>query len=170
MNRAVASATQLTRQLLAFSRRQALVPEHVRLQDRLPALAPLLTPVLGAQIELVVTVEADCRPIRVDSAELELGLINLAINARDAMPASGRFQLAARNLADAAPLLRGRAVLIEASDSGTGIERADFVRVLAARRDHDNRHARPCAHRLHHLDAVHIGQAQIEQHDARCLR
>lgn len=53
---------------------------------------------------------------------------------------------------------------------GTGIERADFVRVLAARRDHDNRHARPCAHRLHHLDAVHIGQAQIEQHNARRLR
>ena len=53
---------------------------------------------------------------------------------------------------------------------GTGIERADFVRILAARRDHDNRHARPCAHRLHHLDAVHIGQAQIEQHNARRLR
>ena len=53
---------------------------------------------------------------------------------------------------------------------GTSIERADLVRVLAARRDHDDRHARPCAHRLHHLDAVHIGQAQIEQHDARCLR
>ena len=52
----------------------------------------------------------------------------------------------------------------------TGIERADFVRILAARRDHDNRHARPCAHRLHHLDAVHIGQAQIEQHNARRLR
>ena len=48
---------------------------------------------------------------------------------------------------------------------GAGIERADFVRILAARRDHNNRHARPCAHRLHHLDAV-----QIEQHNARRLR
>ena len=53
---------------------------------------------------------------------------------------------------------------------GTGIECANLVRILAARRDHDDRHARPCAHRLHHLDAVHIGQAQIEQHNARCLR
>ena len=53
---------------------------------------------------------------------------------------------------------------------GAGIERSDLVRVLAARRDHDDRHARPRAHRLHHLDAVHIGQAQIEQHNARRLR
>ena len=53
---------------------------------------------------------------------------------------------------------------------GAGIERANLVRVLAARRDHDDRHARPCAHRLHHLDAVHIGQTQIEQYNARCLR
>ena len=53
---------------------------------------------------------------------------------------------------------------------GAGIERTDLVRILAARRDHDNRHARPRAHRLHHLDAVHIGQAQVEQHNARRLR
>ena len=53
---------------------------------------------------------------------------------------------------------------------GAGIERANLVRILAARRDHNDRHARPCTHRLHHLDAVHIGQAQIEKHDARRLR
>lgn len=53
---------------------------------------------------------------------------------------------------------------------GASIERTNLVRILAARRDHDDRHARPCAHRLHHLDAVHIGQTQVEQHNARCLR
>ncbi|NUZ07816.1 response regulator [Piscinibacter koreensis] len=131
MDRAVASATQLTRQLLAFSRRQALVPEHVRLQDRLPALASLLAPVLGAPIELAVSVDADCRPIRVDPAELELGLINLAINARDAMPASGRFRLSACNVGHAVPAMReGPAVLIEAVDSGTGIDGAVIDKVF----------------------------------------
>ena len=53
---------------------------------------------------------------------------------------------------------------------GTGIERANLVRILAARRDHDNRHGRPRAHRLDHLDAIHIGQTQVEQHNARRLR
>ena len=53
---------------------------------------------------------------------------------------------------------------------GTGVERANLIRVLAARRDHDNRHARPSAYRLNHLDAIHVGQAQVEQHDARRLR
>ena len=53
---------------------------------------------------------------------------------------------------------------------GAGIECTNLVRILAARRNHNNRHTRPCAHRLHHLDTIHIGQAQIEQHNTRCLR
>lgn len=120
--RAVGSATKLTRQLLAFSRRQALVPEHMTLQDRLPTVRDLLRPVLGSQIELAVSVAPDTLPILVDSAEFELALINLAINARDAMPAGGRFQMSAYNATgDLPPLLKGAMVVVEAADTGEGI-------------------------------------------------
>lgn len=122
ISRAINSATKLTRQLLAFSRRQALVPEHMRLQDRLPSVRDLLQPVLGSQIELTLDVAPDTQPILIDSAEFELALINLAINARDAMPGGGRFRISARNAAgDLPPPLKGTMVLVEASDSGAGI-------------------------------------------------
>jgi signal transduction histidine kinase len=122
IGRAVQSATKLTRQLLAFSRRQALVPEYVKLQERLPKLQDLLGPVLGSQITLTTEVAADTEPILVDWAEFELALINLAINARDAMPSSGRFDIVARNVGDdMPPMLKGPMVVVEASDSGSGI-------------------------------------------------
>ena len=123
MERAVESATKLTRQLLAFSRRQALVPEYVRLQDRLPSFRDLLEPVLGRQIELAVMTAQDTQPIMIDPAEFELALINLAVNARDAMSGGGHFRLAARNAAvdELPPGLKPPMVLVEANDSGKGI-------------------------------------------------
>ena len=123
IGRAVSSATKLTRQLLAFSRRQALVPEYMTLQDKLPNVQDLLGPVLGSQVQLSVHVEDDTQPVLVDAAEFELALINLAINARDAMPSGGSFRLAARNAGphELPALLTGAMVLVEAADSGTGI-------------------------------------------------
>jgi signal transduction histidine kinase/ActR/RegA family two-component response regulator len=124
IGRAIQSATKLTRQLLAFSRRQAMVPEYMSLQDKLPVLQDLLEPVLGSQITLSVEVEPDTRPITVDSAEFELALINLAINARDAMPAGGKFSIRARNAGpELPPLLKKQPmVVIEATDTGEGID------------------------------------------------
>jgi signal transduction histidine kinase len=132
IGRAVGSATKLTRQLLAFSRRQALVPEHLRLQDRLPTFRDLLEPVLGSQVLLSVSVAAETFPIVVDPAEFELALINLAVNARDAMPDGGRFRLAARNAAgdELPPKANGPMVMVEASDTGTGIEPAILDKVF----------------------------------------
>jgi signal transduction histidine kinase len=123
IGRAVSSATKLTRQLLAFSRRQALVPQVLRLQDQLPQVCDLLTPVLGSRIELRVEAAPDTEPILADPAELELALINLAINARDAMQGGGRFALRARNVraGELPPLLHGAMVVVEVGDSGTGI-------------------------------------------------
>src|SRR5690606_34084262 len=69
IGRAVESATKLTRQLLAFSRRQALVPVLVRLEERLPPMNDLLRPVLGSQILLSVSVEPGTHPIVVDASE-----------------------------------------------------------------------------------------------------
>ncbi len=123
IHRAVGSATKLTRQLLAFSRRQALVPEIIQLAERLPAMQDLIHPVLGGRVQLALAVAPGTAPILVDSAEFELALINLAINARDAMPAGGSFSVAARNAAPAEvpPLLQGPMVLVEARDTGSGI-------------------------------------------------
>nr|WP_283254453.1 ATP-binding protein [Ramlibacter paludis] len=126
--RAVDSATKLTRQLLAFSRRQALLPQVLRLQDRLPQMKDLLAPVLGRPVELEIDVDAATAPVKVDQAELELALLNLAVNAKDAMPSGGRFRLSAHNATlgvDARP-----GVLIAASDTGSGIAPEVLARVF----------------------------------------
>ncbi len=130
MGRAVGSATQLTRQLLAFSRRQALVPEYMDLRERMPHLSGLLGPVLGSQVELTISVADSTRPILVDSAEFELAVVNLAINARDAMPKGGRFRLHAANAEVLPPTLNGPMVVVEATDSGSGIDAAVLGKVF----------------------------------------
>jgi len=131
MGRAVDSATKLTRQLLAFSRRQALVPETIALQARLPALRDLLAPILGSSVSLEIEVDPGTHPITVDTAELELAVINLAVNAKDAIAERGTFRLVARNMRGdgVGENARGR-VVIEASDTGTGIDRAVLAKVF----------------------------------------
>lgn len=132
INRAVGSATKLTRQLLAFSRRQALVPEIIQLAERLPAMEDLIHPVLGGRVQLALAVAPGTAPILVDSAEFELALINLAINARDAMPAGGSFSVTARNAApgEVPPLLQGPMVVVEARDTGSGIPAGVIAKVF----------------------------------------
>jgi signal transduction histidine kinase len=117
IGRAVESATKLTRQLLAFSRRQALTPEIISLQERLPSLRDLLQPTLGSRITLTIDVEADTSPVCVDAAELELALINLAVNAKDAMPDGGEFRLTA---GEHRGIGAGK-VWITAADTGEGM-------------------------------------------------
>ena len=95
IGRAVDNATKLTRQLLAFSRRQALLPQVMRLQDRLPMLTDLVAPVLGRQVDVQIHVAEGTAPVKVDPAELELALLNLAVNAKDAMASGGTFGLLA---------------------------------------------------------------------------
>jgi signal transduction histidine kinase len=120
----VESASKLTKQLLAFSRQSALSPEILQLQERLPAMQALLTPLLGSQIELSIAVASDTRPVQADPAELELTLVNLALNARDAIAALGHLQLRAFNLTLPPHAARpGTWVVIEAQDDGAGIER-----------------------------------------------
>jgi signal transduction histidine kinase/ActR/RegA family two-component response regulator len=123
IDRAVSAGTKLTRQLLSFSRRQALMPERIDLKQRLPAFVELLSPLLGKNIQLDARADEGLA-IDVDPAELELALINLAVNAKDAMPNGGTLTLVARAAADgetgddAAP---GRYAVIEIADTGSGI-------------------------------------------------
>ncbi|WP_168105861.1 hybrid sensor histidine kinase/response regulator [Ramlibacter lithotrophicus] len=123
INRGVDSASKLTKQLLAFSRQNALAPEILRLQDRLPAMEPLLAPVLGSATELSVQVAPDVPPVTADPAELELTLVNLALNARDAIEGAGHLWMRAYTIAQRAETGRqGRWVVIEVRDDGAGIE------------------------------------------------
>ncbi len=80
---------KLTRQLLAFSRRQQLMPVVVDLRARIDAVRDMLVPSLRGNIQLICDIEDKIWPVEVDLGELELALVNIAVNARDAMPDGG---------------------------------------------------------------------------------
>jgi two-component system NtrC family sensor kinase len=128
MARAVQSGTRLTRQLLSFSRKQALRPEVIALQDWLPAAEGLLRSTLGSRIAMDVAADADVCPISVDVAELELALINLSLNAKHAMPGGGRLRITARN--EGASEDGTTMVAIAVIDSGIGIAPEVLPRVF----------------------------------------
>ncbi|MGZ5201647.1 MAG: ATP-binding protein [Telluria sp.] len=114
IQRSVGNGAKLTRQLLSFSRRQPLVLATIDLQAELEGIIELCAPVLGKAVETTVLVAADTPALTIDRAELELSLINLAINARRAMPDGGRFAVTAGPLP-------GGLLEIVVRDSGCGI-------------------------------------------------
>jgi two-component system NtrC family sensor kinase len=128
VSRAVQSGTRLTRQLLSFSRKQALRPELITLQTWLPGAEGLLRSTLGSRIAMEIAVAADACPISVDVAELELALINLALNAKHAMPGGGRLRIAARN--EGASEDGTTMVVIAVTDTGVGIAPGVLPRVF----------------------------------------
>lgn len=128
----------LTRQLLTFSRQQAMQPVLLDVNDTLRAMHQLLTRLLGEQI----AIELDCAPalpvVRADPSMVEQILLNLSVNARDAMPKSGTLALATRvadvdaaslatRPADARP---GRFIVLTVRDTGTGIAPAHLARLF----------------------------------------
>jgi CheY-like chemotaxis protein len=118
----VESGTKLTRQLIAFSRRQAVNPELIRLQDELPELVELMKPALGSRISVKTDVDPDTAPVRVDRAGLELALLILAVNAGDAMPDRGELFVTAKNAKPGeAPGVEGDFVVLGITDTGVGI-------------------------------------------------
>jgi two-component system NtrC family sensor kinase len=121
IKRAVEAGARLTRQLLAFSRRQAWRAEVVDLRQWLPSVIDLLRHTLTRDIQLRLDVAPDVRCVEIDTAELELALINLAINARDAMPHGGSLEIRVRNAAGHERLAPGEYVEMAVTDTGTGI-------------------------------------------------
>jgi two-component system cell cycle sensor histidine kinase/response regulator CckA len=122
-------AASLVRQLLAFSRRQTLRPEVVKLGDTLSDLSLLLKRLLGERIQLELRQGRDLWFIRADVNQLEQVIINLAVNARDAMPDGGTVTIGTENVDEAearrldlAGMPAADYVRIEVSDTGTGIE------------------------------------------------
>src|SRR6202023_3993690 len=95
---AAARGENLTRQLLAFSRRQALNPIVISLRQRLAEFRDLLASSARGDITLAIDIPRNIWPVAVDIHELELALINLVVNARDAMPDGGTIMIKAKNL------------------------------------------------------------------------
>jgi signal transduction histidine kinase/FixJ family two-component response regulator len=124
MERALKSGQSLTRQLLGVARKQPLRSETIAIGKWVPAGRELLRASLGAKVALNVEVAPDVAAIRVDPAELELALINVAVNARDAMPNGGTFTVRADNVRfrheDGFPIT-GDFVQIALEDTGFGM-------------------------------------------------
>jgi PAS domain S-box-containing protein len=116
----------LTRQLLAFSRRQALNPRVISLRQRLGTFRDLLASSARGDIELLIDVRRNVWPVAVDVHELQLALINLVVNARDAMPDGGRIAIMARYVQlqpeETPEHLSGEFVSLTVTDSGCGID------------------------------------------------
>ncbi|SDR42730.1 Signal transduction histidine kinase [Paraburkholderia fungorum] len=124
MERALKSGQSLTRQLLGVARKQPLRTETLFLDRWLPTCRELLRASLGAKVSLVMDIGAQTWPIRADVAELELALINVAVNARDAMTNGGRFTVRGSNIVfrheDGFPLT-GEFVQLSLEDTGVGM-------------------------------------------------
>jgi signal transduction histidine kinase len=122
----------LTAQLLAFARREPLRPSVVRIGGRFEAMLPLLKDAVGETIRVSYRFNPDLWAVRIDPGQFEAALLNLALNARDAMPRGGIVRVTARNAtlnaAEAARLAipKGDYVVIEIADTGVGM-RADVV-------------------------------------------
>ncbi|WP_170984809.1 ATP-binding protein [Roseomonas sp. AR75] len=118
----------LVRQLLAFARQQALNPRVVELNDAVSAMAGLLRRLLGSRVRLSVELEEPGRRVRIDPTQLDQVIMNLALNARDAMPDGGALRIATRHAVVLQPeplqqeeLPPGRYAVLEVSDTGGGI-------------------------------------------------
>jgi signal transduction histidine kinase/CheY-like chemotaxis protein len=134
---AAARASALTRQLLTFSRRQEPTPVVLDLNALVIDMERMLRRVIGEHIELTVALPPGEAPVRADRGQMEQVLMNLVVNARDAMPQGGRLrlttghvQVAASDPAAAAGAAPGSYVLLEVQDSGHGIDEKTRVRLF----------------------------------------
>ena len=130
-------ATNLVRQLLAFSRQQTLQPKVLNITDVLAELTNLLRRLIGVNIQFDVVHGRDLGLVKVDQGQFEQVIINLAVNARDAMTEGGTLTIRTSDVALARALERGTEVLpagdyvlIEVIDTGTGIDKAHLERIF----------------------------------------
>ncbi len=124
----------LTQRLLAFSRRQDLTPQTVDVPQLVSGMTDLLSRSLGPSIRIVTQFPRDLPPVKADPNQLEMALLNLAVNARDAMPTSGTITISARAEAVAEGNDQGlnpeAYVCISVSDTGLGMDAATLARAI----------------------------------------
>ena len=137
IHKAASRAAQLTHQLLAFSRRQVLQPRLLDLNVLLEDMSRLLRRVLGDGVDFEVDLAPTLEPVLADRGQLEQAILDLALRARDAMPAGGRLRLTTarvevdeRRAAEPAGLRPGRYTALEIRDSGPALDRATLDRVF----------------------------------------
>jgi signal transduction histidine kinase/CheY-like chemotaxis protein len=137
VQQAAERAAGLTHQLLAFARQEVIQPRVLNINDVVDSVEQLLIRTLGEHIELITDLAEDLDPVLADPGQIEQVLVNLAVNARDAMPRGGKLviqtastdidQVAADSHADLSP---GRYVSLKVSDTGTGIPQDVLDRVF----------------------------------------
>src|SRR5258705_9418850 len=134
---AAEGGARLAHQLLAFSRKQVLEPRVLELNETVTGIEPLLRRLIGEDIEISVTRGSDLGRVKADAGQVEQGILNLSVNARDAMPQGGRLVLetanvtvderTARRAHDLAP---GRYVVLSVTDSGHGMDAATRAQIF----------------------------------------
>jgi PAS domain S-box-containing protein len=126
----------LTRRLLAFARRQELKLEAVEIQQLVPGLLDFLRQSVGPTISIEVDIPADLHPVKIDANQFELALMNLAVNARDAMPTGGTLTISGHDEIVGAQrplpknLPRGDYVRISVADTGVGMSEATLTKAM----------------------------------------
>jgi PAS domain S-box-containing protein len=137
IRRSGARAAALTRQLLAFSRKQVLQPKVLDLNGLISDAAKLLRRLIGEDVTLHLSLEPASGRVKVDPGQLEQVLMNLAVNARDAMPRGGRLTIETANVqldqgyaSKHADVIPGPYVLVAVSDTGTGMDKETMSRLF----------------------------------------
>src|SRR5947199_1811142 len=137
IRQAAEGAAALTRELLAFSRQQVLEPKVLDLKATVAATEKLLKRLIGEDVQLTTSLAPDLGAVKADRGQLEQVIINLAVNARDAMPAGGRLTIEAANMEmddvyvrSHAPARPGRYVMLAMSDTGIGMDEQTKARIF----------------------------------------
>ena len=132
--RAADRGATLTRHLLAFARRQHLEPRPVDIAAVVDGVEKMLRQTIGPDIRLLTQIGSDLPPAWVDPNQLELAILNLALNARDAMPVGGTLQIAAANgraeIGVSPDLSSGNYLIVSVSDTGTGMNPETLARAF----------------------------------------
>ncbi len=129
-------AAGLTRQLLAFSRKQVLQPTRLDLNALITGMHPMLSRLIGEQVELVPSLAPELSNVRADPGQLEQVLMNLVVNARDAMPSGGRLMIQTANVELDGSFMQdvkihpGPYVMLAVSDTGDGMTEATKSRLF----------------------------------------
>ncbi len=137
IRKAAVRAADLTRQLLAFSRQQVIAPTVLNPNDVVANLDKLLRRLLGEDVELRAVLASDLQTVKADPSQLEQVLLNLAVNARDAMPNGGKLTIETQNVELDQEYARGHLsaqpgpyVMLAVSDTGVGMDAATQARIF----------------------------------------